>query len=198
MNAQEYIDSGLLQDYCLGMLSTDEMSEVDILSDMHPEVKMELQRIQARLEQYAEKHRVEPPEEMKDSIWATLRNINKEKEMDPDDLPFINRFTDHTHWVDFVQSKIPGEITEDRVVTVLQQNALVTQMLVISKTDFDNEEHEHELESFVILEGECECTVGDNVFRLGPGGFTEIPLYTPHAVRIVSPYVVAILQRVAV
>jgi len=182
----------------MGMLTPDEMSGVEVMCDLHPEIKTELRRIEARLAKYAEEHSVDPPAELKDSIWATLQNVNKEKAMDPNDLPFINKFTDHTHWMDFVRSRIPKEVTEDRVITVLQHNSLVTQMLVISKTDFDNEEHEHEMESFVILEGECECTVGDNVFRLGPGGFTEIPLHTPHSVRMISPYVVAILQRVAI
>ncbi len=198
MDIKAYINSGILKQYALNVLSADERAEVEQMCTGYPEIKQALERIEDSLENLAQQNPVQPPPELKDTIWATLQNLNKEKEMDPNDLPFINRFTDHTKWLRFVQSKIPETVTEDRVVTVLQHNSLVTQALVISKTDFDNEEHEHEMESFVILEGECECTVGDNVFRLGPGGFTEIPLHTPHEVRMLTPYVVAILQRVAI
>ena len=69
---------------------------------------------------------------------------------------------------------------------------------MISRTDVDDEVHEHEQESFLVLEGECECHIGDTVYRLGPGGFIEIPLHLNHNVRVLSPYVVAVLQHIAV
>jgi mannose-6-phosphate isomerase-like protein (cupin superfamily) len=97
-----------------------------------------------------------------------------------------------------VRPLIPPKIQEDRVVKVLRESDKIIQMLIVSKTDFDNEVHVGEHESFIILEGECECTIGDKVFRLKPGGFTEIPLYTDHDVRVLTPYVTAIVQRIAV
>ncbi len=198
MDIKAYINSGILKQYALDVLDSSARAEVENMCALHPEIKKELERIQDTLENFAIENPVAPPPELQNSIWATLQNLNKEKEMNPEDLPFINRFTDHNKWLRFVQSRIPAEITEDRIVDVLQHNSLVTQALVISKTDFENEEHEHEMESFVILEGRCECTVGDNVFELGPGGFAEMPLHTPHSVRMLTPYVVAILQRVAI
>jgi mannose-6-phosphate isomerase-like protein (cupin superfamily) len=198
MDIKAYINSGILQEYALNILSAQERSDVEYMCAAYPEIKKELERIEDSLENFARENSVQPPAELKDTIWATLQNLNKEKEMDPNDLPFINRFTDHTKWLRFVQSKLPESVTEDRIVTILTHNSLVTQALVISRTDFEPEEHENEMESFVILQGECECTVGDNVFRLGPGGFTEIPLHTPHSVKMLTPHVVAILQRVAI
>ena len=69
---------------------------------------------------------------------------------------------------------------------------------MIGKTGVDDEVHVNEKESFLVLEGECECYVGDNVYRLGPGGFIEIPLHEHHNVKVISEYVVAVMQRIAV
>jgi mannose-6-phosphate isomerase-like protein (cupin superfamily) len=198
VDIKAYINSGVLKEYVTGVLGVIEKAGVEVMCDMHPEVREALKREEDSMLHAAQEHADAPPPEFKAGMWELLRNVNKEKQMDPNDLPFINRFTDHNKWLRFVEGKIPEQVNEDRIVDVLQNNEKITQALVISKTDFENEEHVNELESFIILQGECECTIGDNVFRLGPGGFTDIPLHTPHTVRIISPHVVAILQRVAI
>jgi quercetin dioxygenase-like cupin family protein len=43
--------------------------------------------------------------------------------------------------------------------------------------------HEHEDETFYVLEGEHEFTSGDHTFRLGPGGVVFMPRGIPHAHR---------------
>jgi mannose-6-phosphate isomerase-like protein (cupin superfamily) len=198
LDIKAYISSGVLKEYVTGTLGVIEKAGVEVMCDMHPEVREALNREEELMVNAAEEQTDAPPPEFKAGMWELLHNVNKEKQMDPNDLPFINRFTDHQRWLRFVEERIPARVNEDRIVDVLQHNEKITQALVISKTDFENEEHVHEIESFIILEGECECTIGDNVFRLGPGGFTDIPLHTPHTVRIISPHVVAILQRVVI
>jgi len=93
---------------------------------------------------------------------------------------------------------MPQELNRDCMLKTVRDYGGVKQVLFISKVDVEEEIHDHERESFIILEGECECHIGHDVIRLGPGGFVEIPMYTPHNVKVISPYVVAILQRVAI
>jgi mannose-6-phosphate isomerase-like protein (cupin superfamily) len=198
MNIQEYIETGILEQYCLCVLADDEVREVEAMRSKYPEVGAEIRNIESVLEGYATTFAQEPPAELKETIWGTLENLNKEQHIDLSDLPVINKFTDHKAWLGVVKPLLPPQMKEDRIVKVLRESDKVIQMLIISKTHFDDEIHVHEHESFIILEGECECTVGDNVFRLQPGGFTEIPLYTSHDVRVLTPYVTAIVQRIAV
>lgn len=47
--------------------------------------------------------------------------------------------------------------------------------------------HEHEDELFYVLEGEHVFTVGDEEFRVGPGGVVFAPRGVPHAQRRVVP-----------
>jgi mannose-6-phosphate isomerase-like protein (cupin superfamily) len=198
MNIQEYIATGILEQYCLGMLTDEEMREVATLRSRYPEVETEIRTIEASLEERAGALALEPPPALREQIWNTLENLNKEKNISLQDLPLINRFTNHKAWLGIVKPLIPPQMQEDRVIKVLRESDKVIQMLVVSKSHFEDEVHINEHESFIILEGECECTVGDKVFRLKPGGFTEIPLHTSHDVRVLTPHVTAILQRIAV
>ena len=47
--------------------------------------------------------------------------------------------------------------------------------------------HDNEHELFFVLEGEHVFTVGDNDFRVGPGGLVFAPRGVPHAQRRVVP-----------
>jgi quercetin dioxygenase-like cupin family protein len=69
---------------------------------------------------------------------------------------------------------------------------------VISRVDVPEESHEEVFESLLILKGECECTIGTETIQMQAGDYIDIPLHIPHNVKVLSPYVVAILQHKAV
>ena len=53
MDIQAYIESGQLEAYVQGLLSEQEMKEVDTLASAHPEVRKELEEIRAAIQLYA-------------------------------------------------------------------------------------------------------------------------------------------------
>jgi quercetin dioxygenase-like cupin family protein len=59
--------------------------------------------------------------------------------------------------------------------------------------------HQNEFqESFLILEGTCECDLGGKIIRLQPGGYLDIPFDTPHVIKVTTPengFVKALIQR---
>jgi len=198
MNTEEYINSGVLHEYCINTLSASERIDVERVCDEYPEVKEELLEMQRALEKFAASVGKKPTVEVQQTIWGTLENINKEKAGDLNDLPLLNKYSDHNNWKRIVRPLMPANIPDERVMLPLRNENGVMQVLIISKTDVGEETHEHERESFLVLEGECECHIGDETWRLGPGGFLEIPLHKNHNIKVLSPYVVAVLQHVAV
>ena len=198
MDIQAYIASGILTEYFLGHLSDEHRQEVAQLCLQHTELARELADIELAFGEYAFANAIAPAPHLKDQIWATLENLNKEKTIDLTNLPLINAYSDPAKWMGLVKPFIPSHVGDERIMKVLQDTPQVIQMFVVSKSDFEDETHDDLLESFIILEGECECTVGEDVYRVSAGGYTSIPLHVPHTVKILSPYVVAILQRVAV
>lgn len=198
MNIQEYIDSGVLEAYCLGALTAEEYADVERMYDNHEVVKHELNAIRNALGQYAAQVAITPPDALSGQIWNVLDNLNKENAADLHNLPVINRHTDYKKWKAIVLPFAPQPRKGEFLTKVLRHTDTVTQVLIVATVDVPDEVHTNELESFIVLEGECECIIGDKSYRLSPGQYIEIPLHTHHDVQIRSAYVMAIMQRIAV
>jgi len=165
------------------------------MSMLYPEVKGELTAIELSMENLAALNGVPLNDELKQKILNTLGFSDMEAPLDINNLPFTDKNSKHQAWLDLLAHLIPAEPAEDFSVHVLRQDQLAAQMLVIAKNDVPEETHEDRMESFFILKGTCVCFVDGKLYRLTPGDFLEIPLYAAHDVKIISPYVVAILQH---
>lgn len=199
MNPTSYIESGILELYVLDQLDPDEREEAERMISVFPEIKAEYEAIQLSLEKYAASCAIEPPARIKEKLRASISNLEKEKEMNLQNLPLITNFSDHTKWMDLVKDMIPDELGDDGMFnSILHQSDKVVQLLVVTSTDIGDEVHDESHESFLILKGSCKCTVGNNVRIMQEGDFMTIPLDEHHEVEILSDRVVAILQHVAV
>ncbi|WP_165370534.1 anti-sigma factor [Hymenobacter persicinus] len=70
MNIQDYIESGILEEYALGVLSEAERTEVERQAATHPEIQRELTAILAAVDGYAQAHTVEPPAGLRERVLA--------------------------------------------------------------------------------------------------------------------------------
>ena len=71
-NIQEYIESGILEQYALGELSPAEQAAVEAHAASHPEIREEMQQVQAALGFYAEAHAITPPAGMRERVLANV------------------------------------------------------------------------------------------------------------------------------
>ncbi|UOG76878.1 anti-sigma factor [Hymenobacter tibetensis] len=87
MDTQQYIESGVLEEYALGILSEAERSEVERMAAIHPEIRHELDAIVMGLDAYAEAHSLTPPEGMRERVLAgwqdAIRGQESEKNTNP-------------------------------------------------------------------------------------------------------------------
>lgn len=74
MNIQEYIASGALETYALGLGTEAERKEIERLLALHPELQQELQAIEAGLEVFASVHAVEPPAALREMALAAMQH----------------------------------------------------------------------------------------------------------------------------
>ncbi|TGE28923.1 anti-sigma factor [Hymenobacter metallicola] len=70
MNTQEYIESGILEEYALGVLDEAQRADVERLAAQYPEIRQELDLIQHGLDSYAQAHTQEPPAGMRERVLA--------------------------------------------------------------------------------------------------------------------------------
>jgi len=88
VNVKEYIESGLLESYLLGALSTEEETQVAADIAQYPELKAELDSIEAGMLLFAESMAETPPAGLQDKIWNSLpKGSTGEKEINNDGQP---------------------------------------------------------------------------------------------------------------
>jgi len=195
MDIQAYIDSGLLQDYSLGILSLEEAQAVESMADKYPEIRAAIRAYQLSIEQYANEFRKELPAGLKERTLDLLDNLQMEKLGIGTPFPLLNKYATRENWLRMIKPIIPEALQGDMYSKVLRDDEKVFQTVLWLQTDYPDEVHDDLNECFMILEGECECHVGGEIIKLGPGGFFEVPLHKHHDVKVTRGPVLAIIQR---
>lgn len=196
MDIQTYLETGILQDYCLGFLSEAQMKEVDLKATVYPELQKEILAFQRTLELYAMDFSfIAPPANLKATTLGILDNLQKEENAHIQDLPLLNKFAVRENWLKVIKPLLPAELKKEMYAKVLRDDAQVFQTILWTKVDYPDEVHDDLKECFMILEGECECCFENEVIKLGPGGFFDVPMHTHHDVKIIKGPVLAIIQR---
>lgn len=78
MDIREYISSGVIENYILGLASAEESMEVKRMAAMHPEVQQAIDAYQKTLGNYGKLQAVSPPSVLKGRIMQALHEeINK-------------------------------------------------------------------------------------------------------------------------
>jgi anti-sigma-K factor RskA len=72
MNINDYILSGILEQYVLGDVSPQEKQEVECMSHIYPEIKEELTKVEQALEGLAMEQAIEVPKHIKKNIFEAI------------------------------------------------------------------------------------------------------------------------------
>ncbi len=79
MDVKQYIESGILEQYALGMLTESERVETERLIRQYPELKSELEKIEISLENLAQENKMKSPEGLFGKIMSAVDDAdNKE------------------------------------------------------------------------------------------------------------------------
>lgn len=197
----EYIESGILELYVLGMIGAEEAVEVEKMMALHPEVMEEVRSIEASLEKYAEANAVQPHATVKPLLLATLDFMQRlgggETPANPPILNENSTAADYAEWINRPDFANPENV-EDIIVKLIAHTPQATSAIVWIREMAPDEVHHNEYEKFLILEGTCDIIVGEKSHSLKAGDYFQIPLHEDHRVVVTSnvPCKV-VLQRVA-
>ncbi len=196
----ELIESGLLELYVLGQASAEEQEEIGLMANLYPEISREIEEIEKALQKYASLNSKEPSLTLRPIIMATVDyTIRLENGENPGNPPLLDENStagDYSQWLDR-QDMVPGDY-DDIFLKLIFADRERTIGIVWIREMAPEEVHKAEYESFLILEGTCDITVGNAVYRMVPGSFLRIPLHLPHRVKVTSAIPCkVILQRLA-
>ncbi|NOT36602.1 MAG: hypothetical protein HOP11_04435 [Saprospiraceae bacterium] len=154
----------------------------------------ELQQTEDALLLFAEAQSVAPPSELRDEILNKLKSLNNQKKnsirLHLNQLPMLDANSSWYDWQEAVAEIEPPEY-EDIHLHTLEETEERTLFVVWVKEYIPEEVHHDLIESFLLLEGSCECHITDEagklrVVRLGQGDFIEMQFGETHDIFITS------------
>lgn len=75
MNIGDYITSGILQDYCLGLLTVEEERKVEMMCQDYPAVANELHLLQQTLNKYVTIDTIWRRDELRLKVWEAVKKL---------------------------------------------------------------------------------------------------------------------------
>jgi mannose-6-phosphate isomerase-like protein (cupin superfamily) len=202
MTSKEYIDSGILENYVMGMASHSEGEEVEMMAAANPDIRQEIEAISDALEEYALAHTIKPSPSIKPLLMATIDYSERIKNGEPISFPPVlnenSKVADYATWLNRPDLDFSGSDEDNLFAKIIGYSPEMTTAIVWIKQDAPREIHHHEHERFLIIEGSCDILVGDKSNPLVPGDYFDIPLHEYHTLKVTSSIACkAILQRVA-
>jgi mannose-6-phosphate isomerase-like protein (cupin superfamily) len=193
---EKHTESGIIEAYCLGLLSENEAVAITLAAAVDILLQQQIEETEEALKTYSHVNRALA---LKESILASLPLISPVTKIDIRKPPLINRNSDIADWNEAV-AHIEPQNDHGNIKTSFITYSAELQLCIawLSGKLEEDEHHEDEFEeSFLILEGSCECNIAGKIFRLKAGDYLDIPFNAHHTITSTSPqgYVKAIIQR---
>ena len=96
MNVQEYISSGIVESYVLGLATPEEQREFEAMCQQHAEVLAARTAFELAMEQQAMEFAVAPPASLKEEIFAAVKDVQGAKVVSLDSAPGVR-----TSWLKY-------------------------------------------------------------------------------------------------
>jgi mannose-6-phosphate isomerase-like protein (cupin superfamily) len=160
----------------------------------HPTVT-DVEQTEAALLAFAELHAVKPPLSMRDKI---LGNLLKLKSLEDNRQPFtldnLPLLTPDANWLDWeaaVKGIEPAPDFEGVYMHLLENNEKRELNLAWVQYEVPEEVHHDVLESFILLEGTCECHIFEEnghcrVVKMRTGDYISFKIGEVHDIQITS------------
>ncbi|HXB90850.1 MAG TPA: anti-sigma factor [Puia sp.] len=87
MNVQEYIESGIIESYVMGLASESERAEFERLCREYPELVTARRRFEEKLEGYASENAEVPPPDVKMKVLEAVKSFSMEPPRKPEPQP---------------------------------------------------------------------------------------------------------------
>ncbi len=198
---QAYIKLGVIEQYVLGLTTDEETAEIELLAPGEPMVAKAIDEFCQLLENYAFNNTIETPKTVKPFLMATIDYMERlgggEEVTFPPYLSAISKIEEYSPWLNRKDLQLAKNF-DGIYAKIIGFTPQVTTAIVWIKEMAPQEIHTDEFEHFLIVEGTCTVTIGDEVHNLQAGNYLSIPLFKTHHVTVTSTIPCkVVIQRVA-
>ena len=197
----EFIESGVLELYVLGLTTEAENKEVALMRSLYEEVSQEIEQISQSLMSYAATQAPVPNSTLKPLLMATIDYTERIKNGEvPGNPPILNEqstLEEYQEWLKRPDMVVPEDFS-DIYIRIIAQTPQAISAIVWIEHETPYEVHGTEHEKFLIVEGTCDIVIDEKPYNMVPGDYMSIPLHAGHIVKVTSDIPCkVILQRVA-
>ena len=200
MEIKEFISSGIIEMYCMGLASDEEVKQVEKFALESKEVRDEILSVSETLNQYALSVSKNPSATLKNKIVNYIINAEKEKQK----IQFPPRLTNKStvsEWIKYISDNniVHPDNYEEAFLLDLPGNEKQTTYIAWAKKGAVVEEtHDNEDEYLFMLKGYCSVTVNGKIGYYREGDIVFIPGKALHRAEVLSDEpMILIGQRIA-
>ncbi len=196
MELKAFIESGVIEMYCMGLASEEEVKLVHSYMLRFPEVKKEIDAVQLTLVNYASLQGIAPRESVKQALLKQATSEQHAQRLPPQ----LNECSQVEFWLQYLeQSKLeaPKAFTDLYSIDLHSNENQVTYAVWAKSEAFVEETHANETEYLLMLRGKCSVTFAGKSNTYGPGDLITIPAQTAHKAVSLSDDMLLIGQRLA-
>ena len=156
---------------------------------------MDVQQTEEALLKFASAHAVHPDPALKEKILNKIKSLNSaetnRQQLTLDNLPILDESSNWVDWADVVKDIQPPSNFDGIHLHSIESSDKRELFVAWVKEYVAEEVHTDLLESFILLEGTCECHITDaqghaRVVRMGVGDFITMQVGETHDVIITS------------
>ena len=190
-NKDKYLASGIIEQYCLGLATPEEASELEQYCSQYEAIRLELEAAQNALLGYAQQFAKAPSQNTGSKILHQIEELKfaAASFSENGQLPEFIAISEHSEaqkWEALVGHIEPPADYKNIHYHEIFRNRAQRLAVVWLKEGIPEESHDALKEKFLVLEGTCRCQLGEKVIDLGPGDFLDIPLHTVHDLTVTS------------
>lgn len=176
-------------------ISPDWLSDALGKEDNITSTPRDLEPLEQALIQFAQLHAVAPPLSMRDKILDNIRRLSEQKAyrsiISLENVPLLTPDANWLDWADAVKAINPPADFEDIHLHTIRNDDVAEINIAWVKQEVPEEVHHDVLESFILLEGTCECHITDSdgllrIVRMREGDYISFKLGEVHDIHITS------------
>ncbi len=185
MDITNYISSGILEEYTLGVVSEQERREVECMSKIYPEISAALRAIEADLERFSGAYAVKAPNTLREKVLGEVPKHGQ------DPLMRAVKGDDEENSVSLVESseenkKLPVSRKSENSTGKYWAVAAAIAALIVAGWQFtENKEKTQELQALRLEQGQVNSTLLDVQTRLAELAAGMDEAYDPSMKKIV-------------
>jgi quercetin dioxygenase-like cupin family protein len=200
MEIKDFITSGIIEIYCMGLSSDEEKKEVEKLASENKEVRDEIASVNEALRLYALAVSKSPSASLKNKIMSAIMSAEKD-EKNFQLPPRITLASTINEWLIYISNNnisSPENYGEVHVLDLPGNETQVTYIAWARKGAVVEESHDTEDEYLLMLKGNCAVTIDGKTGYYKEGDVIYIPKNTVHRAESLSDEpMILIGQRVA-